>query len=237
VTNIKEARNMKGESIIKPKAIKDFRKKRIILIPFEPFKSIIKSLFKNKIQKKSSLFLSEIYLTHDKVILFKALSAPLAVMCLETLIVSGAKEIIILGFCGSFNKNIPIGSAVIINEAYSEEGTSKHYFPKNKNFKASSKLITEIKNNLELAGFQYSLANCVSTDAPFRETYQWINKMRKKGIDCVDMEASAVYALAKYYKIEAGALMIVSDIIINDKWLYNFSAIKDKIKKYFSIFI
>ena len=51
----------------------------------------------------------------------------------------------------------------------------------------------------------------VSTDAPYRETRDWLKVKHTQGIDLVDMEVSAVLALASFYGLEAAALMLVSD--------------------------
>ena len=56
------------------------------------------------------------------------------------------------------------------------------------------------------------------------------------GIECVDMETSAVYALAQFYKISAVSLMIVSDILKKDNWISG-SSYTEKVIKYFSLFI
>ena len=223
-------------TIIKPQLIKDFKRDRTVFIPYEPCKGVIQNLFKNKIIKSSSLYNSKIFLLSDKVILFKSIGASQSVMCLERLIASGTKEIIILGFCGSLKENIQIGSVVLAYEAYSQEGTSKHYFPDETSFKASEELFSEVKNILEKNNLPYLITKLVSTDAPFRETSEWLNKMINLGIECVDMETSAVYALAQFYKISAVSLMVVSDILKKDNWISG-TPYTEKVIKYFSLFI
>ncbi|MCP2597558.1 nucleoside phosphorylase, partial [Candidatus Aminicenantes bacterium AC-335-G13] len=221
----------------KPKPIKGFNKNRTILIPYEPFEGIIYNLFKDKILKSSNLYNSIIFLLKDKTIIFKSIGAPQSVMCLERLIASGTNEIILLGFCGSLEKAIKIGSIVIAGEAYSQEGTSSHYYKNKKLFNASRKLLIEIKKVLEKYSFPYKIVRVASTDAPFRETSKWLKRMADKGISCVDMETSAVYALAQYYKIDAVSLMIVTDMLGEKTWISGISDIKKEIKKYFSLFI
>jgi purine-nucleoside phosphorylase len=63
--------------------------------------------------------------------------------------------------------------------------------------------------------------------------------MQEKRIDLVDMEASAVFAIAEFYKIEAAALLIVSDELFSGKWKYDFlrSELEKKIREYFFPFI
>jgi hypothetical protein len=53
------------------------------------------------------------------------------------------------------------------------------------------------------------------------------------------METSAVFALAEYYGLQAAALMLVSDIISEDKHKVGFSSplLHKNIKKYFLPFI
>jgi purine-nucleoside phosphorylase len=147
----------------------------------------------------------------------------LAVLSLEKLVASGAKEILILGFCGSLNPEYKLASPVSVAKAYSNEGTSCHYCPGQKVFPASPGLQKAVEKRLKDRELPFLRGAAVSTDAPYRETPAWIRKMRQRGIDVVDMEASAVFGLASFHKLPAAALMIVSDELFSGRWKNGFS--------------
>lgn len=225
--------------IFKPRAFKNFAWKQVVYIPFDdpslPLHSAIKKI---ALKEKKTIF-GDLYLLKDKIVLYKCLGAPSAVLSLEPLIVSGAKEIVILGFCGSLNQNFRIMDAVSISKALSEEGTSRHYFPRKRIFDPSPALKTKIEAVLHSSKLAFLSGSLVSTDAPYRETRSWLKEKQKRAIDVVDMEISAVFALAKFYRIQAAALTIISDELWSGIWQEGFRTpeFKDKINKYFIPFI
>lgn len=230
---------MREYPLVKPTPFKEFSKKKIIYVPIDsPTRAIYRSIEKHIQEKKHTPF-GKIFLLKDKILLYKCVSSPLAVLSLERLIASGAEEIIVLGFCGSMIPGSRIGDAVSITGAISEEGTSKHYFPRKFSFSPSPSLRNWIENMLDTQKFTYSKKTLVTTDAPFRETLSWLKDKRHQNIDCVDMETSAVFALSEYYGLRAAALMLVSDILTEDKHKTGFSSplLHRNIKKYFLPFI
>jgi purine-nucleoside phosphorylase len=223
------------KGIAKPEPIKDFNAERVIYFPLDaPSRPLIHTVKKTSHKEIKSIF-GSIYLLKDKAVLYKCIGAPSAVLALETLVISGAKEIIIIGFCGSLNPEYRMMSAVSISRALSEEGTSRHYLPKKKIFHPSPALKKRIESRLQSFNLPFLTGSLVSTDAPYRETRSWLNEKKKKGLDLVDMEASAVFALAEFHSIRAAALMIISDEIWSGVWKpgFNNPGLEKKIKEYF----
>jgi uridine phosphorylase len=154
------------------------------------------------------------------------IGAPASALALEPIFLSGAAEVLILGFCGSLVDRLRIGDAVVVTRARSDEGTSRHYLPGRRIFEADGKLTSLLEERLEAAGLAFSRGSLVSTDAPYRETTEWLEKFRLLGAEGVDMEASAVFALAEYYGIASAALMIVSDELDKGRWKSGFGRLK-----------
>lgn len=122
--------------------------------------------------------------------------APYAVLVAEQLFVSGCKHLISVTSAGiinhpSFNKRF-----ALITEAIRDEGTSYHYLPQDALAQLPpalyKKLAVDYKDNL----CPYFGAKSWTTDAPYRETQSAIDEMKKQNIICVEMEASALYALS-----------------------------------------
>jgi len=211
--------------ILKPKAFKNFSWKQVVYIPLDDPSLPLYSVIKKIALKEIKTIFGDLYLLKDKVVLYKCLGSPSAVLSLEPLIVSGAKEIVILGFCGSLNQNFRIMSAVSI--------------PRKRIFDPSPALKTKIETVLHSSKLAFLSGSLVSTDAPYRETRPWLKDKQKRGIDVVDMEISAVFALAKFYGIQAAALTIISDELWSGVWKEGFRTpeFKEKIGKYFIPFI
>ena len=228
------------KAIVKPEPWKGFGRKDVVYFPFDsPSRIIQKTLKKSSLKEIDIGFLGRLYLLKNKAALYHSMSAPLAVLCLESLIASGAKRILLLGFCGSLHPSYKILDAVSISRALSEEGTSRHYLPQQRFFHPSPTLKNGIGDILRQASLPFLRGSVVSTDAPYRETESWLKKMQKRKIGLVDMETSAVLALAKFRRIEAAALLVVSDELWDKTWKKAFSLpeLEERIKKYFLPFI
>ena len=223
------------KSIVRPRPIKGLQTKRVIYFPMDaPSLPILGILKKSGAKEIHSMF-GDFYLLQDKVILTRCMGAPSAVLSLEPLIASGAKKIMVIAYCGSLNSDYRMLKAVSVTKALSEEGTSRHYFPKKRIFRSSPVLKRNLESILESYGLPYLEGSIVSTDAPFRETGSWLKDKQKKGIDLVDMETSAVFALAEFYSIQAAALLIISDELWSGVWKVGFRSpgLEQKIKEYF----
>jgi uridine phosphorylase len=123
--------------------------------------------------------------------------ASYAVLAAEQLFVSGCKLLISVTSAGIIKEYETEKKFALITSAVRDEGTSYHYLPPNQ----SSELNKVIRSSLSL--FQHTSAcpffeaSSWTTDAPYRETPTAIKNMKQLNVSCVEMEASALYALAQ----------------------------------------
>ncbi|MBI4596720.1 MAG: nucleoside phosphorylase [Candidatus Tectomicrobia bacterium] len=151
-----------------------------------------------------------------------AVGAPYAVMLMEQLIVLGAKNFYFIGFCGGIGKEVRIGDLIIPTEVVREEGTSYHYFPGHVKVEGDGQLVEQVQNITGQLGRRAITGPLWTTDALYRETMVKIERFRERGVLGVDMETSAVYAIAKYRRVKAVALHVVSDLVGREKWQTSF---------------
>jgi len=222
---------MNSPAIVRPKPIRGFENKKCIYLPCDLPSEILSQALKKMAGAKRDLGFCSLYKLDGKSVLFGALGASAAVLGLETIIASGAEDVAVLGFCGSLCRRFRIGDAVGISRALADEGTSRHYFPRRNSFLPSPALAGE----LESAGAGLSRAVIISTDAPYRETRSWLKRSRQRGADLVDMETSAVFALAAFRGIRAASLQIVSDEIFSGRQKTGFSSplLKQRVRDVF----
>lgn len=138
--------------------------------------------------------------------------APYAAADLEHLISAGAKQIIFINGSGSLREDKSIGSILLPDELVREEGTSFHYVPASitlRTYPGLNKFIKEIADRLNiplLAGKHWT------TDAIYRETRGKIERYRDSGVLSVDMEVSALAAVALYRQCDFSALLMFTDV-------------------------
>ena len=141
-----------------------------------------------------------------------------AAMNLEELISYGAKRIYELGLAGAIDVTLEPGDVVVLRGAFSDEGTSKHYFRDGPRFGSSRALTTMVAESLRLGNLEYIECDAWTTDAPYRETVEEVARFRRKGAKIVNMESSAIFAVASYRGIDAASVQIVSDVVSEKKW-------------------
>jgi uridine phosphorylase len=149
-------------------------------------------------------------------VLVGPIGAPSTVATLELAIAFGVGTILFFGICGSLQPDLHIGDLVLVEQALREEGTSYHYLPPEEPAVATPELVEAAARHL--ADEPYRRGLIWTTDAPYRETRTKVRRLAGAGVLGVEMETSAVYALARYRGVEALSLQIVSDQLVGDKW-------------------
>lgn len=184
---------------------------------------LIKPL-QEKIKENTKFILPDLYpgkslywLEHDILYYEGFMGAPVTINFLEELIALGVTDILFLGLAGGI-QNTNIGQNFLVKSAVRREGTSYHYFPDNFASEPSELLLANFSYYLSKNKIKMSPCSICSTDAPFRETFELINELRSQNISGIEMEISAVYSLAKFRKVNALALITMSDLLENDKW-------------------
>ncbi len=152
-----------------------------------------------------------------------AIGAPMAALTLEKLIALGAKRVILFGWCGAISKNLQLGDILVPGEALSGEGTSRYYSPEAE-VGPDSNLSRQVVKAFADNDVPIQRGCVWSTDAVYREDRRMLNKLcLEKGVSAVDMEFSALCAVAKFRKIQFAAVLIVSDELWGDSWRPGFS--------------
>ncbi|MHA1982714.1 MAG: nucleoside phosphorylase [Candidatus Hodarchaeales archaeon] len=147
------------------------------------------------------------------------IGAPISVIIAETLIALGTKTILTVGSAGSLKQTLNIGDIILCTHALRDEGTSYHYLSADSEYSyASEKFLDHIRKTLIKIGVFFTEGPSWTIDAPYRETIEEIEHYRKEGIITVEMEASALFALGEYRKIDIGALFVISDILSSTDW-------------------
>lgn len=146
-----------------------------------------------------------------------AVGAPMAVLTLEKLVALGASRIIVYGWCGSLSERLRIGDILLPTWAWSSEGTSVHY-PQNSRPESHAVTRQLLADSLTARGATVCSGPVWTTDAPYRENIDQINRLGRQGILGVDMEYAALVAAAAFRKVELTAILLVSDELWSGKW-------------------
>ncbi len=150
--------------------------------------------------------------------------APAAAVMLEELIAFGSRRFVSIGTAGSLRADLPPGSLVVCDSAFRDEGTSYHYLPGGAPVFPSEELTAQMRRALEGKGLAYRKGPSWTTDAIYRETPEEVVKFREEGALVVEMEASALFAVARFRGVRIAACFSVSDTLAELAWRPEFHA-------------
>jgi uridine phosphorylase len=198
--------------------------KKMILLFQKSF--LVDEIEKVSTQKLHIKGLPKIDLIHPQlgVAGFYGIGAPGAVAFVEQLRCLGTKEFIVIGSAGSLKKEYVAGDILIIEKSLRDEGTSYHYLEPSRFAFSDSGLTQNLLIAVQAeAPPRAEIASSWTTDAPYRETAEEIQQYAQEGIGCVEMEASALFAVAQVYALKLALGVVVSDHLHGEAWTPQFT--------------
>ena len=147
----------------------------------------------------------------------KGIGSPVSVIAFEHLIKWGGKTFLNIGYAGGLNEE----GIFLCIKALRDEGTSYHYLPHGHFTFPSKELTNKLGKYLKKNNSDYKKGITWTIDAPYRETREEINHFKKIGISTVEMESSALFAVAKLRKVKIASAFVVSDTF-GKEWTPNY---------------
>ncbi len=142
------------------------------------------------------------------------IGCPSAAIAVEELSRVGVETFIRVGTTGALQAEIDIGDMVVATGAAKEEGTSKRYesatYPAVPDYRVLSSLVDAAEGN----GEDVHVGPIVSDDAFYAETDEHIEDWEDAGLQCVEMEAATIFALARRKGLAAGAICTVDGNLV-----------------------
>lgn len=144
--------------------------------------------------------------------------APAAATSLEDIIGLGARKIIGCGGAGIVKQGFDVGHIIVPTGAVRDEGTSHHYQPVDVAVVPHPLAVEAIDAELLEAGVPHDKGLTWTTDAIFRETPEKVARRREQGCISVEMEASAMFAVAMFRGAVYGQLLYAGDDVSAQTW-------------------
>jgi uridine phosphorylase len=146
------------------------------------------------------------------------LGAPLSVGFLEEVIDGGCRTIVACGGCGALVDSLALGHVVIVGSALRDEGTSFHYAPPSRTIEADHGVVQRLESFLDDRHVPYTTGMTWTTDAFYRETPGKVARRRDEGCIAVEMEASALIAVARFRGVRFGQMLYAGDSLAGESW-------------------
>ena len=144
--------------------------------------------------------------------------APLAVAYAEELIAIGARRIVACGGAGALVPELAVGSAVVVDSAVRDEGTSYHYAPAGGIINADPHAVATIVKACEADAVAHVVGRSWTTDAIYRETRDRVTRRVEQQCVVVEMESAALLSLARYRGVALGQVLMAGDTLAEETW-------------------
>ena len=150
----------------------------------------------------------------DLTICSTGIGCPSAAIAIEELERVGVETVIRVGTTGALQREIEIGDMIVATGAAKDEGTSKRYesvtYPAVPDYHVLSALV----EGAETRGEEVHVGPIASDDAFYAETDDYVESWEAAGILSVEMEAAAVFTLARRKGMRAGAICTVDGNLV-----------------------
>ena len=148
------------------------------------------------------------------------MGCPSAAIAIEELAQLGVKKIMRVGTCGGLQPDLAIGDLLIALAAVPADSTSLHYVGGEAHAPtADFGLVHEAVHQAKHLGKPVRVGPIVSSDIFYQPDADQAQRWSDRGILAVEMEAAVLVTLAALRKIQAGTMLIVSDVIVEGEFV------------------
>jgi DeoD family purine-nucleoside phosphorylase len=148
------------------------------------------------------------------------MGCPSAAIVIEELIQLGVKKIVRVGTCGGLQPDMTMGDLVIALSSTSFDATASHYVRNEPHAPTADwALVHEAVHQAKHLGKPVRVGPIVSSDMFYQPDPDQARRWSERGILAVEMEAAVLFTLGALRQIQAGCMLIVSDVVVDGEFL------------------
>jgi DeoD family purine-nucleoside phosphorylase len=148
------------------------------------------------------------------------MGCPSAAIVIEELTQLGVKKLLRVGTCGGLQPDLAIGDLLIALSATAADATASHYVGNEPHAPtADFGLVHEAVHQAKHLGKAVRVGPIVSSDVFYQPDPDQVRRWSERGVLAVEMEAAVLFTLGALRKIQAGCMLIVSDVIVEGEFI------------------
>jgi purine-nucleoside phosphorylase len=144
--------------------------------------------------------------------------AALAGGWLDELVAQGGRAFVAAGGAGVLVPEVAMGHVIVPTAAIRDEGTSYHYLPASRLVEPTDAALAAVLATLDARDVPYVTGRTWTTDGYYRETREKVRRRVAEGCLTVEMEAAALFAVARFRGVELAQLLYAGDDLSGDTW-------------------
>jgi uridine phosphorylase len=142
------------------------------------------------------------------------IGSPSAAIAVEELAAVGVETFVRVGTTGALQSGIEIGDMVVATGAAKDEGTTKRYESETVPAVPDYEVLSELVDAAERRQAPVHVGPIATDDAFYAETDAYVEDWEAAGMLCVEMEAAALFTLARRKGLAAGAICTVDGNLV-----------------------
>jgi uridine phosphorylase len=142
------------------------------------------------------------------------IGAPSAAIAAEELHAVGVETLIRVGTTGALQPGIEIGDMIVATGAAKDEGTTKRYESETVPAVPDYEVLTALVDSAERRDETVHVGPIATDDAFYAETEEYVAAWEDAGLLAVEMEAAALFTLARRKGMRAGAICTVDGNLV-----------------------
>ena len=154
------------------------------------------------------------YEGRDLTICSTGIGSPSAAIAVEELAAVGVETFIRVGTTGALQSDIEIGDMVVATGAAKDEGTTKRYEAVEVPAVADYGTLSTLVESAERRQAPVHVGPIATDDAFYAETQTYVEAWNDAGLLCVEMEAAALFTLARRNGLASGAICTVDGNLV-----------------------
>jgi DeoD family purine-nucleoside phosphorylase len=147
------------------------------------------------------------------------MGCPSAAIVIEELVMLGCKKLLRVGTCGGLQPHHALGDMIVALSAVPQDGTVGTYVKHEPHAPTADwGLVHEAVHQAKEIGQAIHVGPVVSSDVFYNPDGEQYQRWSDRGILAVEMEAAVLFTLGALKKVQAGCLLIVSDIVVEGEF-------------------
>ena len=142
------------------------------------------------------------------------IGSPSAAIAAEELAAVGVDTLLRVGTTGALQSGIEIGDMVVATGAAKDEGTTKRYEDVSVPAVPDYEVLSALVDVTEARGEDIHVGPIATDDAFYAETEAYVDAWEDAGLLAVEMEAAALFTLARRKGLRAGAICTVDGNLV-----------------------
>jgi uridine phosphorylase len=165
-------------------------------------------------QNREYTLVNATYEGRELTICSTGIGCPSATIAAEELAAVGVETFVRVGTTGALQSDIEIGDMVVATAAAKNEGTTKRYESVEYPAVADYETLSALVEGAETQGEAVHVGPVASDDAFYAETEEYVRDWEAANILAVEMEAAALFTVARRKGLRAGAICTVDGNLV-----------------------